>query len=262
VHDPGGSPGGRAHCTGPGPISQASILAGMCAWNHAWPGVRDLSPMARARPGPNAGAKRKGCRYDGRHHCRGEGGMGISREPVEAQAAPVMSSGADGVTPQGVELRHLRYFVAVADAVTFTHAAERMFIAEPTPSQQIRRLGEMIGTPLLHRMREGVRLTDAGAVLLEESRTVLSLIDHGGEPDRSASRCAGPGRPRTRSCRMPPEPDRAAAPAVRLTAVPAGACQALARPGRPRRSGRLVARSSAWPAALRRGWPYRRRRAW
>src|ERR1700726_3766242 len=70
-------------------------------------------------------------------------------------------SGPDsgGVTPQGVELRHLRYFVAVADAGTFTHAAEQMFIAQPTLSQQIRRLEEIIGTPLLQRRREGLRLT-------------------------------------------------------------------------------------------------------
>ena len=51
--------------------------------------------------------------------------------------------------PHDVELRHLRYFVAVADAGTFTHAAEPMYIAQPTLSQQIRRLEEMIGTPLL-----------------------------------------------------------------------------------------------------------------
>ena len=60
--------------------------------------------------------------------------------------------------PQAIELRHLRYFAAVADAGSFTHAAEQMFIAQPTLSQQIRRLEEIVGTPLLQRRREGLRL--------------------------------------------------------------------------------------------------------
>src|SRR5579863_7901566 len=107
-------------------------------------------------------------------------------------------------TPQGVELRHLRYFVAVADAGTFTRAAERMFIAQPTLSQQIRRLEEMVGTPLLQRRREGVRLTSAGTVLLEESRTVLSLLEHGVSRSRQA---AGLGRPRLRFVLPPNLPD-------------------------------------------------------
>src|SRR6266704_397932 len=104
-----------------------------------------------------------------------------------ARTGSLVLAGSGGSAPQGVELRHLRYFVAVADAGTFTHAAERMFIAQPTLSQQIRRLEEMVGTPLLQRRREGVRLTDAGAVLLEESRTVLSLIDHGVSRTRQAA---------------------------------------------------------------------------
>src|SRR6202050_2515074 len=86
--------------------------------------------------------------------------------------------GSGRATPQGVELRHLRYFVAVVDAGTFTHAAERMFIAQPTLSQQIRRLEEIVGTPLLQRRRDGLRLTKAGAILLDASRNVLSLVDH------------------------------------------------------------------------------------
>ena len=98
----------------------------------------------------------------------------------QAQAAPVVSSGAGGVTPPGVELRHLRYFVAVADAGTFTQAAERMFIAQPTLSQQIRRLEEMVGTPLLHRRREGVRPTD-----LRQER------GHGNEPPPHGRHPAG-----------------------------------------------------------------------
>jgi DNA-binding transcriptional LysR family regulator len=108
--------------------------------------------------------------------------------------------GSGGVTPQGVELRHLRYLVALADAGTFTRAAEQMFIAQPTLSQQIRRLEEMVGTPLLQRRREGLRLTTAGSVLLEESRAVLSRVDQGVSRTRQA---AGLGRARLRFV-MPP----------------------------------------------------------
>src|SRR6202167_1166399 len=79
--------------------------------------------------------------------------------------------------PLAIELRHLRYLVALADAGSFTRAAERMFIAQPTLSQQIRRLEEIVGAPLLQRRRDGVRLTKAGAVLLDASRAVLSLVD-------------------------------------------------------------------------------------
>jgi DNA-binding transcriptional LysR family regulator len=103
---------------------------------------------------------------------------------------------ADGAkAPHGVELRHLRYFVAVADAGSFTHAAEQLFIAQPTLSQQIRRLEETIGTPLLHRRRDGVRLTAAGTVFLEAARDVLSAADHAVGQTRQA---AGLGRPRLR----------------------------------------------------------------
>src|SRR5437899_3155160 len=97
--------------------------------------------------------------------------------------------------PPAIELRHLRYFVALADAGSFTHAAERMFIAQPTLSQQIRRLEEIVGTQLLQRRREGLQLTKAGVVLLDASRTVLSLVDHEVNRTRQA---AGLGRQRLR----------------------------------------------------------------
>jgi DNA-binding transcriptional LysR family regulator len=106
--------------------------------------------------------------------------------------------------PQAIELRHLRYFAAVADAGSFTHAAEKMFIAQPTLSQQIRRLEQMVGAPLLQRRREGLRLTPAGAVLLDASRTVLSLVDHEVNRTRQA---AGLGRPRLRVVLPPGLPD-------------------------------------------------------
>lgn len=84
----------------------------------------------------------------------------------ETENRLISSLNSENSAPQGVELRHLRYFVAVAEAGTFTHAAERMYVAQPTLSQQIRRLEEFVGTPLLQRRREGVRLTEAGTVLL------------------------------------------------------------------------------------------------
>src|SRR5215468_3949475 len=106
--------------------------------------------------------------------------------------------------PQAIELRHLRYFAAVADAGSFTHAAERMFIAQPTLSQQIRRLEEIVGTPLLQRRREGLRLTPAGTVLMDASRALLSLVDHEVNRTRQA---AGLGRPRLRVVVPPGLPD-------------------------------------------------------
>jgi len=102
--------------------------------------------------------------------------------------------------PQGIELRHLRYFVALAYAGSFTKAAERIFITQPTLSQQIRRLEEIVGTPLLKRRREGLKLTAAGRVLLDASRNVLSLVDHEVSRTRQA---AGLGRQRLRMV-MPP----------------------------------------------------------
>ena len=120
---------------------------------------------------------------------------------THAQPEPVPRPADGARAPQSLELRHLRYFVALADAGSFTHAAEQLFIAQPTLSQQIRRLEQAIGTPLLHRRREGLRLTAAGSVLLAESRNLLSLVDHGLSQTRQA---AGLGRPRLRVV-IPPD---------------------------------------------------------
>ena len=121
-----------------------------------------------------------------------------------AQVGPAPLPGAAGGAPHSIELRHLRYFVALADAGSFTHAAERMFIAQSTLSQQIRRLEEMVGTQLLHRGREGLRLTRAGTVLLDASRNVLSLVDH--EVSRTRH-VAGLGRQRLRVILPPRLPE-------------------------------------------------------
>src|ERR1700761_3233578 len=109
----------------------------------------------------------------------------------QGQSEPVTLPKAVPGAPPAIELRHLRYFVALAEAGSFTQAAERMFITQPTLSQQIRRLEEIVGTRLLQRRREGLRLTTAGTVLLEAARTVLSLVDHELNRTRQA---AGLGR--------------------------------------------------------------------
>src|ERR1700729_2292849 len=128
-----------------------------------------------------------------------------------AQAEPVVVPKGAATASLAIELRHLRYFVTLADAGSFTQAAERMFIAQPTLSQQIRRLEEIVGTPLLQRRREGLRLTMAGTVLLDASRTVLSLVDHGVSSTRQA---AGLGRERLRVVVPPRLPDALAVKAT------------------------------------------------
>ncbi len=123
--------------------------------------------------------------------------------------------------PLAIELRHLRYFVALADAGSFTRAAERMFVAQPTLSQQIRRLEEVVGTPLVQRRRDGLRLTTAGTVLLDASRDVLSLLDQEVNRTRHA---AGLGRQRLRVVVAPGVQDALAveaASALRSAAVAA-----------------------------------------
>ncbi|WP_244789160.1 transcriptional regulator CynR [Cupriavidus pauculus] len=76
-------------------------------------------------------------------------------------------------------LRHVRYFLAVADAGNFTRAAETLHVSQPTLSQQIRQLEESLGAPLFDRSGRMVRLTDAGQAYYVHARRALQDLEAG-----------------------------------------------------------------------------------
>ncbi len=76
-----------------------------------------------------------------------------------------------------MELRHLQYFVAIAEERSFTRASERLWVAQPGLSTQIRRLESELGVRLFERHSRGVDLTDAGELFLERARTALAAAD-------------------------------------------------------------------------------------
>jgi DNA-binding transcriptional LysR family regulator len=74
-----------------------------------------------------------------------------------------------------MELRHLRYFVAVAEALSFTKAAEKLHTAQPSLTRQIKDLEEELGVRLLNRTKQQVTLTDEGRSFLADAKRLLAL---------------------------------------------------------------------------------------
>ena len=87
-----------------------------------------------------------------------------------------------------MDLRYLRFFIAVAEELNVTRAAERLHTVQPSVSRQIHRLEEIVGTPLFRRERHRMFLTDSGFAFLRESRAILEQIDHARELARQAAR--------------------------------------------------------------------------
>jgi DNA-binding transcriptional LysR family regulator len=87
-----------------------------------------------------------------------------------------------------MELRHLRYFVAVAHEGHVTRAAEKLHIAQPPLSQQIKALEAEIGAPLFERHPRGVALTDAGRAFLGDAEAILASVDQAAQRARRSAR--------------------------------------------------------------------------
>ncbi|MBC7684890.1 MAG: LysR family transcriptional regulator [Bdellovibrionales bacterium] len=87
-----------------------------------------------------------------------------------------------------MELRHLRYFIAVAEELNFTRAAERLHIGQPPLSQAIQALEADVGAQLFERTRRWVRMTEAGRLFLADARNILALSEQAADTARRAQR--------------------------------------------------------------------------
>ncbi|MBX3525469.1 MAG: LysR family transcriptional regulator [Rhodoblastus sp.] len=87
-----------------------------------------------------------------------------------------------------MELRHLRYCVAIADEENFSRASTRLRIAQPALSRQIKAIEEEIGVTLFQRLPRGAALTQAGRVFTEEARAVLAIVEGAVQKARRAQR--------------------------------------------------------------------------
>lgn len=87
-----------------------------------------------------------------------------------------------------MELRHLRYFMTVAETASFTRAAERLHTVQPSLSRQMQDLEREVGAQLLNRSSRKIELTPAGAVFLDEARLVLAQAERAVQRTREVAR--------------------------------------------------------------------------
>src|SRR5256714_12409560 len=87
--------------------------------------------------------------------------------------------------PDAIELRHLRAFVAVADDLSFSRAAQRLFISQPGLSRQIRGLERLVGCDLFRRSTQRVELRLAGEALLAHAQALIAELDQASSGTRS-----------------------------------------------------------------------------
>jgi len=87
-----------------------------------------------------------------------------------------------------MDLRYLRYFVTIAEERSFTRAAERLHTVQPSLSSQMKRLEEIVGTPLFDRSKHHLELTEAGRSFLNDARYILEYADQSMERARRAAR--------------------------------------------------------------------------
>src|ERR1700761_4475821 len=87
----------------------------------------------------------------------------------------------------GMELRHLRYFVAVAEEENVTRAALKLHVSQPALSRQIRDLEDELGFLLLERSAKSVRLTEAGKIFQREAKAVVQRLDEAVQAARAVA---------------------------------------------------------------------------
>jgi LysR family hca operon transcriptional activator len=87
-----------------------------------------------------------------------------------------------------MDLRYLRFFIAVAEEMNVTRAAERLHTVQPSVSRQIHRLEEIVGTPLFRRERHKLELTEAGSTFLKDSRLILEQVNRAIASARQSAR--------------------------------------------------------------------------